>query len=178
MGDSSSGGGIVRGGSGSITGDPDMRAFRRRWTSGVVVISVNDEGKFRGVTVSGFLPLSVEPPSAAIALQSDSSFQSVLGTGTIVGVSVLDRRHEFFAERFAGRAPVPDGSFGGVSHRLQDGVVLLDDALAWSVGTVRSRQIEGDHVLLIVDLSWFGVAPDSDDPMVVYESRYRSLEMS
>lgn len=178
MGDSRSGGGIVRGGSRSGAKDSDMRAFRRRWPSGVVIVSFRAQGDLHGVTVSGFMPLSLEPPSAAFALQSGSNFQTLLLPGTIVGLSVLDRQHEFVAERFAGRAPVPDRSFGGIPHRIHDGVTLLDDALAWSIGTVKSLQTNGDHVLVILDLSWFELAPDSDDPMVLYQGSYRSLEMT
>ncbi len=178
MGDSRSGGGIVRGGSGGNVGEQDMRAFRRRWTCGVAVVTIVTDGGLRGATVSGLLPLSVDPPSIAFALQDGSRFLSMLDVGTKIGVSVLDRAQEFTAERFAGRAPVPDGEFGGIGHRRDNAVAWLDGAMAWALGQVDRLQIEGDHVLVVASISEIEIPADTDDPMVVYDARYLSLEMS
>jgi flavin reductase (DIM6/NTAB) family NADH-FMN oxidoreductase RutF len=175
---STSGGGIVRGGGGSASTTDDMRAFRRRWASGVVVVTVvHDEG-FRGATVSGMLPVSVSPPTVVFSFEIDASFQTFLQPGIHLAVSILDRGQEFLAERFAGRAPVPDSTFTGVPHEVVQGLPLLRGAIGHAIGKVTDRIASGDHLLVTADLTLIDIPPDTDDPMVLFETRYRSLEIS
>ncbi|HEU0164774.1 MAG TPA: flavin reductase family protein, partial [Thermomicrobiales bacterium] len=122
----SSGGGIVFGGSRSDPGSGDVaRGLRRRWASGVAVATaVEPNGGLRGVTVSSLMHVALDPPSLAIALATESSFHALLPEGAEFAISILDRRQEFTAERFAGRAPVPDARFGGVPHDLVGGLPI------------------------------------------------------
>ena len=173
-----SGGGISRSGPGAHSGIEGMRAFRGRWPSGVAILTISHEGGFRGVTVSGLLPIALDPPSVAFVLQRDSLFHQLLAPGMAMGISILDRQQEFLAERFAGRAPVPDPKFGGVPHRNVEGVPLIEGAIGWCLAEIDRMQLEGDHVLVIAVATWFELPPDTDEPMVLYETRYRGLELS
>ncbi len=178
-----SGGGIVFGGASRASGAaPDSMAdviagLRRRWASGVAVVTATDaDGGYRGVTVTALMIVSQEPPILAIALTQASSFQQLAMDGAALGVSILESTHAFPAERFAGRAPIPNARFAGVEHRLADGVPILNGALAWCVGRVASRQGFGDHVLVLLEVTRGGLEPDTDDPLLSYEGRYRRLE--
>lgn len=180
---SSSGGGISfsRGSRASDrrgTGAPDLiAALRRRWASGIgVITAVDAEGRFRGVTVSSLMAVSNQPPVIALALTSEGSFQDMAVAGAALGVSVLEASHDFVVERFAGRAPLPDAQLSGISHRLVEGIPVLDGALVWCVGQVRKRETVGDHVLILVGVSFGDLGPDTDDPLLTYEGRYRRLE--
>lgn len=178
-----SGGGISFGGSlrspgRGRTGSPELvGALRRRWASGISIITaIDSHGGLRGVTVSSLMIVSLEPPVLAVALTAASSFQELAVAGATLGVSILDATHDFAAERFAGRAPLPDAHFTGVSHRLVEGAAVLDGALGWCVGQVRLRDAVGDHVLVLLDVTAGDVGPDTDDPLLSYEGRYRRLE--
>lgn len=180
-----SGGGIAFGGgtrarSRPGAGSPDLIAgLRRRWASGIAVITAVDaEGRFRGVTVSSLMAVSNEPPVIALALTVANSFQELAVPGATLGVSVLDASHDFAAERFAGRAPLPDAQLSGVSHKLVEGIPVLDGALAWCVGRVRHRETVGGHVLIVLEVDHGDIGPDTDDPLLAYEGRYRRLEAS
>ncbi len=177
---SRSGGGISHSGPGTNSRGTSegMRAFRSRWPSGVAILTIAHDGGFRGVTVSALLPLSVDPPTLAVALQRDSLFHHSLEPGTRVGISILDRQQEFLAERFAGRAPVPDPSFTGVPHRVVEGIPLLNGSIGWCLASVERMQDEGDHLLVIASSHWFELPPDTDDPMILYETRYRGLDIA
>lgn len=155
-----------------------LRQFRRRWTSGVAIVTaVPRPDEYRGITITAMMPVSLEPPVVAVCLTADGTFASFLGVGGAIGVSILDLRHEFWSERFAGRAPVPDANFGGIGHRLEGGVPVIDGALASCVGLVRSIEPVGDHLLVLVDVEAVAVGEDTDDPLVTYEARYRRLEV-
>ena len=153
-------------------------ALRRRWVSGVAVVTVLDgDGGFRGVSVSSVLVVSVEPPIVAVALSLQGSVHQLLNPGTTFAVSVLDRSQTFLAERFAGRAPLPDTAFTGVPHRVHaSGLPMMEDAIGWCVATVTQAIPAGDHVLVLGEIGDGAIAEDTDDPLVSYEGRFRSIE--
>lgn len=180
-----SGGGIVfgggsRGSKGTTDSAVEIAAgLRRRWPSGVAVVTATDpDGGFRGITLTSLMAVSQEPPLLAIALTASTSFQELAVIGATLGVSLLDSIHQFPAERFAGRAPIPDARFSGVAHMVIDGVPILADAPGWCIGTVRRRDDAGDHILVLIEIESGGIGPDTDDPLLSYESRYRRLEAS
>jgi flavin reductase (DIM6/NTAB) family NADH-FMN oxidoreductase RutF len=177
------GGGIVRGGRRSAAGGPPegaidlLRAFRRRWASGVAVMTLRDGARLRGITLTGVMPLSVDPPKVAVALTAAGEFAPLAERGRRCAVSILVRDQEFLAERFAGRAPVPDATLGGVPHALDaHGVPLLSGATAVVTGEISSRRVAGDHILVVIDVEGGSIAEDEDDPLLSYEGAYRGLE--
>lgn len=183
---STSGGGIVRGGSRSPSGaanEPSLselaRVLRRRWPTGVAIaIAREPNGAFRGVAVSSLMMLSLDPPSLAIALATEGSFHEVLEVSAAFTISILDREQEFLSERFAGRAPVPDGTFTGIPFDLVSGnLPVIRRSLAWCRCEVMSQQEQGDHMLVIAAIREGDLGPDTDDPLLNFEGQYRGLEM-
>ena len=178
-----SGGGIVFGGGSRAskvtpaTTSELVNGLRRRWTTGVAIVTARDpNGGLRGVTVSAMMVVSQDPPVIAIALTGSSAFHELAVEGATLGVSVLDSDQEFSAERFAGRAPLPDAAFSGIAHEGRSGVPILTGSLGWITGSVASRERVGDHHLILLDVLGGELGPDTDDPLVAYEGRYRRLE--
>lgn len=156
---------------------PDLvRAARRRWASGVSVVFTRADDGFRGATVSAFAVVSLVPPALLICLDRDASMSELVPEYSRFTVSILDRGHEFLAERFAGRAPLVDARLSGVGHELApSGLPILTNALAWFDCAVRTVHDEGDHLVVIGAIRDAGSGEDSDDPLVYYEGRYRAL---
>lgn len=175
-----SGGGIVFGGEAGSrgAGSHDLaRGLRRRWTSGIGIVLAHDgQGGFRGITATSFMIVSENPLLVALAVAAEGEFGDLLSVGAALSVSVLESAHEFFAERFAGRAPLPDRSLTGIAHRLEGGLPVISGALAWGVGQVTTMQPAGDHQLVLIEVSAGGLGADTDDPLLRYEGRYRRLE--
>jgi flavin reductase len=153
-----------------------MRGFRRRWASGVAVITHRGVDGIRGVTVSGLVSVGVEPPSVLFVLQTEESFHERLAERERVGISILHREQEFIAERFAGRAPLPDTRLSGIKHHVLGESVVLDGAIGAASGNVRSIAIIDDHALVLVEVVALELPPDTDEPMIYYEGTYRDLE--
>lgn len=162
--------------------DSDLRAIsrslRQRWVTGVAIVTVvTNDGRYRAITVSSFGLVSESPPIVAIAFARGISFYETLVAGGIVGVSILDWDHEFFADRASGRGPVPDGAFTGISHDLLGkDVPVIRGALARCVCRVERLEDIGDHILMLAEVIDGDLQPDTDDPLLRYEGRYRRLE--
>jgi flavin reductase (DIM6/NTAB) family NADH-FMN oxidoreductase RutF len=165
-------------------GEPDgdaMRAARRRWASGIAVVTTSqtDDGetRFRGATIDSLQVASLEPPVVTFFLEIEGEvLKRILASG-ICAISVLDRSHEFLAERFAGRAPAVDPSFRGVPyHTAETGAPILDRALAWFDCRLELATPMGDHMMLVCRVARLGLGENTDDPLVAYEAGYRRLE--
>ena len=127
--------------------------------------------------MSSVVVVSVEPPIVAVALSVHGSVHHLLDPGTTFAASVLDRSQTFLAERFAGRAPLPDAAFTGVPHRVHpSGLPVIEDAIGWCVATVTQAIPAGDHVLVLGEIEDGGMPEDTGDPLVSYEGRFRSIE--
>ena len=151
--------------------------LRRRWVSGVALVLLrSSEGGFRGITATSFMVVSEEPPLVALAVRDDGSFATFLANDVELTISVLEAEHEFVAERFAGRAPLPDQFLTGVKHTLTGGLPIVEGALAWCRGRVAELHPAGDHQLVIVEVMQGEAGADTDDPLLRYEGRYRRLE--
>jgi len=160
-----------------------MRAARRRWASGVTVVTTSQPAEngphFRGATVSAFQPLSLDPPLVAVALETGGALADMVETTRICAISVLDRAHASSADRFAGLAPPPNARFDGIPYALAEsgtGCPILTGALAWFDCRVREIVPAGDHRLFLCDVIRLGLGDDTDDPLLNYEGAYRRIE--
>lgn len=159
--------------------DADLRAVRRRWASGVAVVTtVDGDDGFRGATVSAFTAVSLEPPLVLVCIDRSGRMSDMVPEVGVFAISILERDQEFLAERFAGRAPIPDRSFTGVPYRLAgNGCPLLEGAHAWYACRVAATHDGGDHVVIVGAVDEAGVGPETDDPLLTYGSQYRRLEV-
>ncbi len=163
---------------GSVPVDPAaMRAARRRWAGGVGVVLTADGDGFRGATVSAFTVVSLDPGLVLVCLDREGRMATVVPVAGRFTVSVLERSHEFLAERFAGRAPLPDARLSGVAHRFTaTGLPVLAGALAWFDCRLHAVHDGGDHVIVVGGVLTVGLGDDTDDPLLTYEGRYRRIE--
>jgi flavin reductase (DIM6/NTAB) family NADH-FMN oxidoreductase RutF len=168
----------------ALTGEPTesaMRAARRRWASGVAVLTTREENgnepRLRGVTVNSFAVVSLAPPLLLACLEGESaSARAVAGSG-VFAVSILDRAHEYLADRFAGHGPLPDPRFAGIPHELAvTGSPILHGALAWFDCRVDAIHPGGDHLIVVGSVLAVVLGDDTDDPLLNYEGAYRRIE--
>ncbi len=154
-----------------------MRLARRRWVGGVAVVLTRDGSGHRGATVTSFAVVSLTPPLVLVCLDREGRVSSlVTGTGAFA-VSILDRRQQILADRFAGRAPLPDASLSGIAHEPgTNGNPVLAGALAWFDCRVHAVHDGGDHLIVVGAVDAVGIGPETDDPLLYYEGRYRGIE--
>lgn len=118
--------------------------------AGVVVVAAPVAGGFRGMTVTSFAAVSLEPPLVLLSAEGTAATAEAVQAAGRFSASLLERSQEFLAERFAGRAPAVSASWQGVPHRLSpSGLPYVEAAVAWFDCEVETTLEAGDHVIFV-----------------------------
>jgi flavin reductase (DIM6/NTAB) family NADH-FMN oxidoreductase RutF len=132
--------------------DPQrFREVMASFPSGVVVLTAfADDSLPRGLTVSAFCAVSLDPPLALACIDKTSNtLPAVQHTGGFTA-NILAAGREQLARRMATKV---SGKFEGISWRRPDsplgGPILDDDIAAYAVCTLRDTIAAGDHWILI-----------------------------
>lgn len=146
----------------------DINRYKRalgKFPTGVAVVTGKCAGSNAfGLTVNSFTSVSLSPPLVMWCLRRESSLYRDFSASKYFVVNVLAADQEWIAAQFAARN---SDRFGGVSHRSGlGGCFVLTDVTASFECEVVSRQIVGDHLLLIGKVDSFAF---SDlDPLVMH----------
>jgi flavin reductase (DIM6/NTAB) family NADH-FMN oxidoreductase RutF len=131
----------------------DGTVFRRvigNFMTGVVVITTEDGGERRGMTVSAVSSLSLDPPMLLVCLNAGSTTQEAVHRSGRFAVNILAEHQGHIAERFA--RPGSDDKFAGIDASTgRTGVPVLAGVLA----TVECRVAEvvggGTHRVFLAE---------------------------
>jgi flavin reductase (DIM6/NTAB) family NADH-FMN oxidoreductase RutF len=140
-----------------------------RFASGVTVLSTRDaDGRDRGMTVSAFSSLSLDPPLVLACIGHDATIAGSIEGAAHFGISMLGDDQEPLSRRFAD----PDADrFDGVPFaRGNLGVALLDGALAHLECRIVARHEGGDHTIVVGEV--LHVSARDGRPLVHYRGEY------
>jgi flavin reductase (DIM6/NTAB) family NADH-FMN oxidoreductase RutF len=145
-----------------------------RLAAGVAVVGVRDQGGFRGMTVTSLTSVSVEPPMVLVCVDSVTATRDAIAEAGAFTVSVLERRQEFLAERFAGRAPQVDPGWRDIPHQVTGGgLPVLRGCLAWVECRLDALHAAGDHEIAVGAVEAAGHGPG--EPLVLWARGFWSL---
>jgi flavin reductase (DIM6/NTAB) family NADH-FMN oxidoreductase RutF len=134
------------------------------------------EGKLRGVTVSAFSSVSLNPPLVLICIANESESKEWIAESGIFAVNILSDEQEFLAERFAARAPLVNAHFDGVPyHTAITGSPILTESVAWYDCRVEAMHDGGDHAIFIGRVEAIGVGVETKSPLVYFANRYAGV---
>ena len=150
----------------------DFRNTLGRFASGVTVVTMqSDDGldtSVRGITVSAFMSLSLEPPLVAVCIDKNANAHEPLVQSTHYGVSILNHTQSDISNHFAGRPSELDINFERV-----EGFPVIQDALAHLVCRIVAQHDVGDHDLFVGQIEHLRYR--DADPLLYFSGRYRSL---
>jgi len=153
----------------------DQDAFRAvlgRFASGVTIVTVRGANdRDYGMTVSAFSSVSLEPPLVMVCIGEDASLKPMIAEATHYGVSILASDQEPLSRRFAAHGERFDGI--GFS-RGENGMALIDGALAFMECRIVARHLAGDHTIVIGEVEAASVADQR--PLLYYRGGYAQLE--
>lgn len=128
----------------------DLRELLAAIPAGVVVVAAPVAGGHRGLTATSFIPVSLDPALVLVAVEAATATCEAVQSSGRFSVSLLERRQEFLAERFAGRAPAVRPDWAEVPHRPSPGgLPWIEGGVAWFECLLRNAEPAGDHVLLL-----------------------------
>ena len=158
-----------------MTLDPDsFRSVLGRFASGIAVLTALDgDGRDVGMTVSAFCSVSLQPPLLQACVDRTASMFDALQHAESFGVNILASEQEALSRRFA--AVESSHRFDGLGYgRGDNGVVLLDDALAHMECRIVARHAAGDHMLFIGEVE--RATAQDGRPLLYYRGGYAQLE--
>jgi flavin reductase (DIM6/NTAB) family NADH-FMN oxidoreductase RutF len=128
-----------------------FREVMSSFPSGVVVLTaIGEDARPRGLTVSAFCAVSLEPPLALACIdKSSNTLPAVQHTGGFTA-NILAAGREQLARRMATKLT---DKFDSIKWRRPEspigGPILEDDIAAFAVCTLRDTIEAGDHWILI-----------------------------
>ena len=140
-----------------------------RFATGVTVITARYEGRTHGMTANAFTSVSLDPPLVLVSLDNRSNMHRILPIVRRYGISVLQENHEHLSNHFAGR------SIEGLPVRFvqQNGIPLLEGAVAHFVVEVIDAHLAGDHTLYISRVEFFEVYDEK--PLLFFAGQYQQM---
>jgi 4-nitrophenol 2-monooxygenase / 4-nitrocatechol 4-monooxygenase, reductase component len=150
----------------------EFRSALGRFPSGVTIVtSKGDDGENRGITVSAFSSLSLEPPLVLICIDKRASLHDHLKEGRHFAVNVLAEDQEDLSRRFASKDAKRFNEVGwreGVT-----GAPLLADVLAAIECRVLHSYPGGDHTIFVGEVLTTTV--DEKKPLAYFRGGYSRL---
>jgi flavin reductase (DIM6/NTAB) family NADH-FMN oxidoreductase RutF len=146
--------------------------------SGVTLVTITDGRDDVGVTVSAFVPVSLEPPLIGVCLIASSYPAELLARIDRFAVTVLSAGQRVLAGRFAatGRPGARLLLDDVPNHRGPfSGALIADDGLAALECEVSSRVPAGDHLLVIAHVRAVPAVADRGEPLIRFRGRYPAL---
>lgn len=153
----------------------DQDAFRAvlgRFASGVTIVTVlGANGRDYGMTVSAFSSVSLEPPLVMVCIGEEASLEPMIAEATHYGVSILASDQEPLSRRFAAHGE----RFDGIGFtRGENGMALIDGALAFMECRIVARHRAGDHTIVVGEVEAASV--EDARPLLYYRGGYAQLE--
>lgn len=158
------------------TAPVDSLLFRRvlgHFASGVTVVTAIDlEGNARGITVSAFASVSLDPPLVLVCIENRAAFYDVITAARHFGVNLLSSAQQHLSQQFASKQI---SKFEGIDYELgATGVPLLADTLGY-IECARYELLEGgDHTIVLGKVEHLMVT--GGEPLIHFAGKYRFLE--
>ena len=148
----------------------DFKEAMSRFASGVTVVTCRDGEQTRGITVSAFLSVSLEPSLVLVSISKDARLAPLLASSDSYGVSLLSVDQRSVSDHFAGWGPE---GFEPILEELA-GEQVLAGALAGLSCRIRERIDAGDHQLLIGEVNAVSLGT-ALEPLLYAQRGYRQL---
>jgi 3-hydroxy-9,10-secoandrosta-1,3,5(10)-triene-9,17-dione monooxygenase reductase component len=154
----------------------DYRAAIGRFATGVAVVTCDGADGPAGLTTNAVTSLSLDPLLLLVCFDNGSRTLEAVRDARRFAVNVLHAGQEDLARVFASKR-LQREKFEAVTHRVEHGVPVLDDALAWIACDLRELWPGGDHTVGVGAVTHV-FAADAGEPLVFWGGRYTTLPRS
>jgi flavin reductase (DIM6/NTAB) family NADH-FMN oxidoreductase RutF len=152
------------------------RDIMARFPTGVAIVTAHESGdRPRGLTLSAFCAVSLDPPLVLVCIDKASNTLPALQESGGFTVNFLAGGREHLAVLYASKA---EEKFDGIAWRRPDlpegGPVLHEDSAAYAVCVTRQAIEAGDHWVFIGEVR-DGAVVDGRLPLVYHRRAFIDL---
>jgi len=151
----------------------EFRACMGRRVSGVSVVTTRAGDELRGMTVSDFTSVSLDPPLVLISADRGSKTLETIIQGGCFAINILAADQEELSNRFASSKWEGRRFEGLACEEAETGAPLLPDVHAQIDCRLEAQHEAGDHVLCLGRVEVMRVR--EVEPLAYYAGRYRTL---
>lgn len=126
------------------------------------------------MTANALCSLSLDPLLALVCFENSARTLPIVREAGRFAVNVLSSGQEDLAGVFASKLPESE-KLEGVEHRLEQGLPVIEGALAWATCELRELIAGGDHTIAIGEVIRMGLG--TGQPLLWYAGRYRSTSL-
>jgi flavin reductase (DIM6/NTAB) family NADH-FMN oxidoreductase RutF len=153
--------------------DPrDYRDAIGRFATGVAIVTCDGPEGPSGLTTNAVSSLSLDPPLLLVCFDNRSRTLDAVRRAGRFAVNVLRVEHEELASTFASKRAQHE-KFQVATHRIEDGVPVLDDALSWLACDVHELLPGGDHTIGVGRVTQTWTSPEDGAPLLFYGGALR-----
>ena len=163
-----------------MTFDPSQfRHTMRLWATGVTIVTARHNDEFRGLTVSSFTSVTLEPPLILVCVQKTSDTGQLILDSEHFAVSMLGEGQEELSNRFAGYTRLAEGEtrFDGIELAFaESGSPIIKEAMAWIDCKLHSVLDSTTHHIFMGEVIAASGQHDEDPlPLLYYNREYHKL---
>lgn len=158
-----------------MTSPPGPELFREvfgRFATGVAVITSTGPSGSGGMTANALCSLSLEPLLALVCFENQARTLPIVREAGRFAVNLLAAEQERLAGVFASKLPEAE-KLDGVPHRLEGGVPVIENSLAWAICELRELIAGGDHTIAIGEVKSMGLG--DGEPLLWFGGGYHRL---
>lgn len=155
---------------------PDELHFRRvmaTFPTGVAVVAARTpDGRPCGLTANSLASVSLRPMLILVCVDRKAASHGCIVDGGAFAVSLLDRKHEVLARRFAVESRT--SRFDEMDYHTEiTGSPILMGAMAWLDCRVRDVHDGGDHSIVVGEV--LACEATEGDPLIFFRGEYRRV---
>jgi flavin reductase (DIM6/NTAB) family NADH-FMN oxidoreductase RutF len=156
----------------TASGPELFREVFGRFATGVAVITSAGPAGAGGMTANALCSLSLDPLLALVCFENRARTLPIVRESGTFAVNLLASDQEELAGVFASKLPEAE-KLEGVAHRFEDGVPVIEGALAWATCRLRELIGGGDHTIAIGEVRGMGLG--EGEPLLWYGGSYHGL---
>jgi 3-hydroxy-9,10-secoandrosta-1,3,5(10)-triene-9,17-dione monooxygenase reductase component len=142
-----------------------------RFATGVCVVTALSPHGPAGLTTNAVTSLSLEPALLLVCFDNASRTLPIVLEAGRFAVNVLAAGQEDLAVTFASKDLMPAEKFAAVTHTVEDGVPVLDGALAWLACDLQATHPGGDHTIGVGAVTQMEAG--DGDPLLFFRGAYQ-----
>ncbi len=155
----------------------DFKKALQHWASGVTVVTTKSvDSTPRGMTVTAFSSVSVDPPQILVCLNDIADTGDGIRESGFFAVNVLCSDQQDVSNQFAGGGSQQQRFANVAWHEGNTGAPVLDASLVSIECKVVEQVRAGTHWIVIGEVQ--EVTCREGDPLLYFKSAYRELQLN